>query len=528
MKTFPAWWLPPAIAGGALDPAPGVEPMPDERTDSARTPSRAKDPGSEALESDVPRSEAPGSEAPGSPRRRSEPPAHAPPGFSTAPVSDHLRLRFPTPDPAFARRVCDHLIGAGALLHERRTDALVESLGRAGARFLDPGDPIRAAALDLLPAAAGLSPAMAREVVDGMARDWTADRLGRLVRAQFPDPGVLDGFRPGPAGSRVRAFGRRLVVQLGAGNVAGASVGGMARALLARAPVLLKPGLHDAVLPVLYARALADCDPRLATALAVLYWPGGAAAVEAEVLARAELVVVYGGAETVEAVRARLPTTTSLVAYTHRVGIALVGRAALAGGRADRTAMDAARAVAAFDQRGCVSPHVFWVEEGGSLTPAEWAARLAAAMEAVEQDLPAGPAPPEVASQVQQLRGTWELKQAAGEGARVLRPAGVEWTVIYDPDPAFSPSCPARFVRVKPVPDLDRVAGLLADLRPFLQSAGLCGAGARARSLVEQLGRAGVSRVAPLKRLAWPPAWWHHDGGDPLRMLVRRVDWEAE
>ncbi len=488
MRTFPAWWLPPGVPGRAASAA-------------AELPPHAR-----------------GAEHPGT----------APTAFSTTSVSGDLRLRFPTPDPAFARCLCDHLVEAGARLHERRTDSLVASLGRAGARFLDPADPIRKEALDLLPPAAGLSTAMAREVLDGMARDWTADRLARLVRAQFPDPAVLDGFRPGPGGSRVRAFGHRLIVQLGAGNVAGVSVGGVARALLARSPVLLKPGLHDAVLPVLYARALADCDPGLAAALAVLYWPGGADTVEAEVLSRAGLVVVYGGADTVKAVRARLPATTPLVAYSHRVGVALVGREALAAGQANRTAMDAARAVAAFDQRGCVSPHLFWVEEGGALTPAEWAARLAAAMAALERDLPAGPAPPEVASKVQQLRGTWELKQAAGEGVRVFRPAGVEWTVAYDPDPAFSPSCLGRFAWVKPVADLERVAGLLAGLRPFLQTAGLCGAGARAASLVEQLGGAGVTRVATLRRMAWPPAWWHHDGGDPLRALVRWVDWEVE
>ena len=499
MKTFPAWWLPTAMPGyhrGSFA-TPLGEPAGETEADS--TPAAA------------------GRDRSGSA-----------PGFSTAPVSDGLRLRFPSPDPAFARRLCDHLIEAGDRLHRRRTASLVESLGSAGARFLDPGDPIRRAALESLPAAAGLSPAMAREVVDGMARDWTADRLSRLVRAQFPDPGVLDGFRPGPGGSRVRALGHRLVVQLGAGNVPGVSVGGVVRALLTRSPVLLKPGLHDAALPVLYARALAECDPELAAALAVLYWPGGTRSVEAEVLARAELVVVYGGGDTVEAVRARLPATTTLVAYSHRVGVALVGRAALTEARADRTAMAAARAIAAFDQRGCVSPHLLWVEEGGALTPAEWAGRLATAMAAVEHHLPAGPVPADTASLVQQLRGTWELKEATGRGARVFRPPGVEWTVAYDPDPAFAPSCLGRFAWVKPVPDLDRVPGLLADLRPFLQTAGLSGAGGRAAALAERLARAGISRVTSLQRMAWPPAWWHQDGRDPLRALVRWVDWEAD
>ena len=169
-------------------------------------------------------------------------------------------------------------------------------------------------------------------------------------------------------------------------------------------------------------------------------------------LARADLVVVYGGGDTVEAVRACLPETTPLVAYSHRVGVALVGRAALTEARADRTAMAAARAIAAFDQRGCVSPHLLWVEEGGVRTAAEWAGRLAAAMAAVERDLPAGPVPSDT----------------------------------------------------------------------------LTGAGGRSHVLAERLARAGVTRVTSLQRMAWPPAWWHQDGGDPLRALVRWVDWETD
>lgn len=500
MRTFPAYWLPPAVSGeqtGRPHPPHPASPPSDDRA-GAPTPPAARD-----------RTEAAG-------------------GFSTTPVSDDLRLRFPAPTPQLARRLCDHLEEAGAHLRRRRTASLVESLGRAGARFLDPADPIRQAALEHLPAAAGLSSAMAREVVDGMARDWTAGRLDRLLRDQFADPGVLDGFRAGPGGSRVRALGHPLVVQLGAGNVAGVAVGGAVRALLTRSPVLLKPGLHDAVLPVLYARALAECDPELADALAVLYWPGGTEAVETEVLARAGLVVVYGGGDTVKAVRARLPATTPLVVYSHRLSVALVGRRALAGARADQTARAAASAVAAFDQRGCVSPHLFWVEEGGALTPAEWAGRLAAAMATIERDLPAGRLPPQTASLVQQLRGTWELKQAAGTGARVFRPAGVEWTAAYDPDPAFTPSCLGRFAWVKPVPDLARVPALLAGVRPFLQTVGMCGTGDRAAIIADELGSAGVSRVTTLQRMAWPPAWWHHDGGDALRALTRWVDWEME
>ncbi|MFO8174537.1 MAG: hypothetical protein R6T96_09665 [Longimicrobiales bacterium] len=44
--------------------------------------------------------------------------------------------------------------------------------------------------------------------------------------------------------------------------------------------------------------------------------------------------------------------------------------------------------------------------------------------------------------------------------------------------------------------------------------------------MAEALAGLGVSRVAPLETMAWPTAWWHHDGTGPLRSLVRWTDLE--
>ena len=448
--------------------------------------------------------------------------------MDTVPLSSELRLEYPTPSRQLVSGLCDELDTARSALRERDTSSLIGALGDAGERFLDPGDPLRRTALERLPAASGLSAAMAGVVLDNMARDWTADRLTELVASEFPDPGVLDRFRPGVGRTRVRAMGHGLVLQVGAGNVPGVSVGGAIRALLLRSAILLKPGLHDAVLPVLFARALAERDPALSAAFTVLYWPGGSEAAEAEALTRADLAVVYGGGDTVSSIRARLPATTGLVAYPHRVSVGLIGREGVTSAIADSTAEIGARAVATFDQRGCVSPHAFWVEEGGDVAPAEWAELLAGAMSALETELPAGAPTAAAASAIQQLRGAWELKEASGSGARVLRSPGVEWTVVYDPDPVFVPSCLGRFVWVRPVRDLGRAAELIREIGPHLQTIGLCGAAERTGELVERLGRAGASRVTALERMAWPPPWWHHDGTGPLRALTRWVDWETD
>ena len=167
------------------------------------------------------------------------------------------------------------LAGASEALAARPALELARELGRVGLRFRDPKDPVHREAVERVAGETGLSTPMAREIVTGMARDWTPERLERMVRADFPDPLVLDGFRPAEFGGRLRAVGGRLAFHIGAGSVPGVSVTSMIRSLLVKCPVLLKPGAGDAVLAPLFAGALAASDPELAGGVAVCYWPRG-------------------------------------------------------------------------------------------------------------------------------------------------------------------------------------------------------------------------------------------------------------
>jgi hypothetical protein len=265
---------------------------------------------------------------------------------------------------------------AGEALRGLHASSIAGALGRVGERFLDPDDPLRLRAVELLPTNSGLSPEMAEAVLDGMASDWTTHRLGELLRTEVGDPAVLDGFVPGRHGS-VRASGPELCVQVVSGSVPGVGTTALFRSLLVKGPTLLKPGRGDVVLPVLAARALRDEDPALAAAAAVVYWPGGSRSLEDAALAGGDMVVAYGGDEAVRSLRDAAPVGARFVAYPDRLGVGVVGRGALDGEHLHRTASEVAGAVAFFDQRGCVSPHLLFVEEGGAASPADFARALA-------------------------------------------------------------------------------------------------------------------------------------------------------
>src|SRR5690606_22292929 len=76
----------------------------------------------------------------------------------------------------------------------RPVASIVEAIGRVAERLADREDPIRRNAEAVLPLVTGSSPEMVRLVLDRMAEEWRAERLDALLRAEFGDAGVLDGY----------------------------------------------------------------------------------------------------------------------------------------------------------------------------------------------------------------------------------------------------------------------------------------------------------------------------------------------
>lgn len=481
-----------------------------------------------------------------------------------------VHLRWPVLEPATLGTVLDRLLDARAEhLADRPVAEIVAVIDAVARRFLDPADPVRRLAEDALPAVTGYSPPMVRMILDRMAADWRADALERLLGEELGDPGVLDGFRPrtgradgepgragagdggqspavdgypgvgaGPETGRQndrppsaatlrRALGPDLAFHIFAGNVPGVAVTSLVRALLVKAASIGKAGSGDPLLPALFARTLAEVDPGLAACVAVTYWPGGSAGIEEVVFDRADTVIVYGGEAVVESVRARAHPGARLVEHGPKLSFAIVAREALEPSDMDATAASAARAVAIFDQQGCVSPHVVYVEEGGATTPRDFAAAIARALAALEDELPRGRISPAEAAAIQQVRGAAEFAGLAGRGVELFGSDGTEYTVVYEPDAAFDPSCLNRVVRVKPIGSLEDVAGLVRPYARYLQTVGVAAPADRRRDVAERLARIGATRITDLERMPWPPSTWHHDGRGPLNELIRWVDLEG-
>ena len=439
-----------------------------------------------------------------------------------------VALRFPVLEEGAITRLIGRLLEARAQRLERMTARdIARVLAQAAARLADADDPLRRLADEALPAITGYSNAMIRLVLDRMVMDWSERALLGLLDTELAGGIALDRFIRTPAGRRVRAVGPRLAFQVFAGNVPGVAVTALVRSVLVRAATLGKTAAGEPLLTVLFARALEQVDPALGACVAITHWAGGGSLIEDEVLSEADVIIVYGGAEAVRAIRSRAPATARVIEHGPRVSLGMVGRAALASdASATATAARVAWAVSLFDQQGCVSPHVIWVERGGAIEPRAFAHRVGDALAELVTELPAGTLSASEAAAIHEARTTAEFRAIAGEDVAVRVGDAAGWTVIYDGDPRFEPSCLNRTIRIKAIAALEDVCVLIEPVRGRVQTAGLEGVGERTVALAAALADAGVTRITDFRNMPWPPMAGHHDGVGPLAELVRRVDLE--
>lgn len=463
--------------------------------------------------------------------------AHHLPNLEAADVEDwatrgaragEVTLRFPVLGAGAVTRICERLVAARATyLAELPVQTIIDRIGAAAARLGDRADPVRRIADIALPAVTGYSAPMIEHILERGIADWRAPALVALLHAELPHPEALDRFvaRPGSP-ALTRGFGPRLAYHVFSGNVPGVAVTSIVRSLLVKAATLGKTAAGEPLLPILFARTLAEIDARLGECLAVCYWPGGAA-IEAEALRAADTVIAYGGRQAIDSLRARAPAGTRLVEHGPRISFGIIGPGALADDAiAAATAHAVARAAATFDQQGCVSPHLVYVATGATVSPTELARLIAVELEQLERTLPRAALEPAEAAAIHDARANAEFRGIAGEDVDVYASNDTSYTVIVDPRPDFQPSCLNRVLFIKPVDDVDTVPDIVAPHGDLLQTVAIAAAADRLEPLATRLARAGVSRITSFEAMPWPPVHWHHDGRGALNELLEWVDLE--
>jgi hypothetical protein len=416
-------------------------------------------------------------------------------------------------------------------LAQRSTHAIVGILSDVARHWLEPEYPFRKLALERGPAATGFSSATIARGLDSFFKHVTREECHALLEQDLGHAQRLDelvaGHTESKSGRAAIARAPELLVHIAAGNLPNPTLAAMVLGLLVRSAQFVKCASGTALLPRLFAHSLYDVEPKIGACLEVAEWRGGDADLEAALFTEAECVTATGSDDAVASIRQRLPAKVRFVGYGHRVSFGFVGSAVLTSATLRKVAAQAAADVTAWNQQGCLSPHVIYVEHGGVASPEQFAELLAEELERREETEPRGELPVKVAAAIASRRSFYEVRAAHSPDTRHwCSRNSTAWTVVYEADPRFQTSCLNRFIYVKGVKDLTEALQAADSIREHVSTVGIAVPEEKEGALATELARWGAARVCRLGQMQEPPLTWRHDGRPALGDLVTWTDVE--
>lgn len=413
----------------------------------------------------------------------------------------------------------------------RSTAQMVKVLAELAENWLQPDYPFRQLALERGPAATGFSHATLVRGLDAFFQELTRENLHALLVQELGHAHRLDELCATAAESKLQRAamvrGPELLVHIAAGNIPNPALLSMILGLLTRSAQFVKCARGASFLPRLFAHSLYEADSKLASCLEIAEWAGGDATLEEPLFAEAACVTATGSDATLADVQRRLPRGVRFVGYGHRASFGYVTHGVLSGFGVKKIVVRAAEDVIAWNQWGCLSPHVIYVETGGAVSPELFAERLAEELSRCEADEPRGEISVEQAAVIASRRDFYRVRALAGRETQLWPSEGsTAWTVVFEADPRFQLSCLNRFIYVKAVADLDEALRQADSVRGQVSTVGIAAHDDEARELAARLARWGVTRVCPLGQMQNPPLTWRHDGRPALGDLVEWTGWE--
>ena len=435
-----------------------------------------------------------------------------------------------TLSPKLITEACETLKRNGErFLRPRSTESIINVLASLAREWRDPEFPLRKRVLEEAPVLTRFTRQILERRLDNLFAQITQENLKALVVQDLGDLRRLDEMVTNGQGSQHAsiAHGPELLVQITGGILPNPTITSMILGLLARSPQFFKCASGTAFIPRMFAHSLYLVEPKLGACLELAEWAGGNEALEQALFAQASCVTATGSDQTLTAIRRQLPASVRFLGYGHRLSFAFIAREMLAKINLSNVVSAVAEDVVAWNQLGCLSPQVVYVESGGSLAPHDFAALLAEELKAREKAEPRGTLDPEDASAISTRRMFYQVRASHEESTRLwMSEDSTDWTVVFEQDPQFQLSCLNRFIYVKAVAGLDQLFEAVASTAGKISTVGLGAPINRGEEIATGLARWGVTRVCPLGKMQDPPLTWRHDGRPSLGDLVTWTDWE--
>ena len=398
-----------------------------------------------------------------------------------------------------------------------RAEQIVAAVADAAERWRDGDFPPRVRTVKAIAERTGYTGPVVDYALDALFGSIERRALSATICGELGALEALDGFvlRPGRAAVTYRPVEPVTIVS--SDTTIGVAIPALVFALCAKATVTVKD--RDDRLVAAFAETITSERPELRAAMCVETWSGADEAASRAHLSSAATVVAYGGDETLSAMRALLRPQARFIPFGHRTSAGYAAREALTELATARACANGFAADALlYDGEGCLSLHAAFVERGGAVTPAQFAALVARACDEVAVEFPAGYRERD-AGVVGYLRAA-EFRAAQGSG-EVFPGKTAPHVTVLDP-PRDEP--PPLLRRTLALYAVDEPAEALALLHRHGIALEAIAAHLPARPDVEALVLAsGAARLAAPGTLQRPPLGGEHGGVGRILPFVRAI-----
>ncbi len=447
---------------------------------------------------------------------------YSPSGFNTV-FSGDLKARYPDIDPSSLKSLADDLKKASKALKKKPIEEIIAVLDRASEKWLNPEYELRRKALESISGWTGYSEEIAALSIDLEMKSSRSFHFRRALSREFGDPACLDGFvQNSQLGGKSMAVGPNLTGGIMSANIPALPHLTVMRSLLVKSSCLVRVSAGEPTFLPMYARTLAEIDGLIGDCLAVLYWERERDDIECAFLESIDAVVVYGGPEAVAHYEERAPRNIPTLFHRHKMGVGMVGREMLDSGAVEELSRAIAWDTAVFDQEACLAPHVYYVEEGGEISPEKLAELVVRRLDEFAAQYPPRTITP---SDKAMLRQHLDGLAMSGE-IKVMGDNRLNSLVIFGKMDTFTPSPLNRILRIAPVDELNNVLPELQKVSKYLQNVAVAASEERKEKLAVELALMGASRITVPGNMPTPSMMWQHDGMPCLSRLSRWCDRE--
>lgn len=181
-------------------------------------------------------------------------------------------------------------------------------------------------------------------------------------------------------------------------------------------------------------------------------------------LKQADLVIAYGQDETIATLKEHIAQDAIFITHGHAESAAVILKEAANFDSLEKLAYD----MLSYDQRGCLSPRVTYIEQGGDLSPSACAKIFSEEiLPEMAQKLPRGGVFPGESAEI--------LHQRIVYGFRGQVYCGDDWTVCYNENYSWPVQTLPRFMIITPFETLEKLIDSLKPVKTHLICIGYAG-----------------------------------------------------